>query len=104
MRSCPIARPLLLRARPAADRQDASVLSFARPTQGVRGVEAASYDVRTVAVGHVGAPLAVEIDALARSAAEPNPFHESWMLAAALEHLRTAPLELLCVRARSSTG
>ena len=42
--------------------------------------------------------LAGEIDRLAASAAEPNPFYESWCLRPALEHLATEPLHLLTVR------
>ncbi len=47
--------------------------------------------------------LADEIDALARRAAEPNPFHDAWMLDAALSHLDAAPMILLTVRDADGT-
>lgn len=49
-------------------------------------------------VTRIGDGLAAEIDRLAASAAEPNPFYESWCLRPALELLAAAPLELLTVR------
>lgn len=46
----------------------------------------------------IDAMLAAEIDALAHRAAEPNPFHEAWMLDAALRHLAGPPMTLLLMR------
>ncbi len=54
--------------------------------------------VQTQPLTAIAPPLAQEIDALARRAAEPNPFHEAWMLDAALRHLVTAPMRLLTLR------
>lgn len=47
--------------------------------------------------------LASDIDRLARSAVEPNPFYESWYLRLTLELLATEPLILLSIRSASGT-
>lgn len=49
------------------------------------------------------AALTRDIDALALVSAEPNPFHESWMLRPALAHLDAPKLMLVCVRDESAT-
>ena len=53
--------------------------------------------VRMTRVARIDDGLAGDIDRLAASAAEPNPFYESWCLRPALEHLSTEPLHLLTV-------
>lgn len=59
--------------------------------------------VETMPLTAIAPPLAQEIAALARRAAEPNPFHEAWMLEAALHHLSTAPMILLTLRESDGT-
>ncbi len=51
----------------------------------------------------LGDDLALEIDRLAATAIDPNPFYESWYLRLALEFLITEPLILLSVRNASDT-
>ena len=56
-----------------------------------------------VEIAHTAAELRAWTDAherLARSAAEPNVFHEPWMLAPALEHLSGAEVIVVGVRDR----
>lgn len=54
--------------------------------------------VELTRVNRVDDALAAEIDRLAASAVEPNPFYESWCLRSALELLSTDALQLLAVR------
>lgn len=59
------------------------------------------YELTASVVHRLDESLAREIDALAAVAIEPNAFYESWVLAAALEHIKAAELTLVLVRDRS---
>src|SRR3954471_6237525 len=56
------------------------------------------YQVTLTCVSRLTPSLAQEIDALAAVAQDPNAFYASWMLAPALEHLKTPKLSLVTVR------
>lgn len=58
----------------------------------------AEHTVQLLRTDAMDAAMTAQIDQLARNAAEPNPFYESWYLDAALAHLPVDELQLLAVR------
>lgn len=57
----------------------------------------AEHTVELLRIDAIDAALAAQIDQLARHAAEPNPFYESWYLRAALDFLQVEELQMLAV-------
>lgn len=72
-----------------------ATVSSSRPAPRVRITQ--EYSVVAPVVHRLDAALTGDIDALAGTAVEPNVFHESWMLDAALEHLDVPELILVQV-------
>lgn len=65
-----------------------------------RATRHSEYGVTTSVIHHLDALLASDIDALARTAIEPNVFLESWMLGPILEHVEAVAPCVVLIRHR----